>query len=136
MNAPQPSLDAVFDLLVNPHRRYVLYSLAEADDELVLKLENIADQAVAWEREWDTSESSETTDRQKQIHIDLHHNHLSRLADTGVIDYDGYIETIRNSDTPSLEVWAEKEGHELSRFRALFGLEDTDGRDPSLTVEM
>lgn len=131
MNASHLSLDTVFDLLANRRRRYVLYYLAAAEDEQVLKLEDIAGQVEAWEREWDTAETPETTDRQERIRIDLHHNHLPRLAAAGLIDYDGRTETIRNWDTPSVERWAENEEQELPRLRALFGRGGTDRRDPS-----
>lgn len=120
MNQPEPSLDTVFDLLANRRRRYVLYCLADGDEETVLKVEEIAAQIASWEREWNATASEDAAAR-RTVRIDLHHNHLPRLDDAGLIEYDARTETIRSWVTPTLEQWVRDGDPELSRLRALFG---------------
>ncbi|WP_276278901.1 DUF7344 domain-containing protein [Halorussus caseinilyticus] len=72
--------ETAFDLLSNEHRRLVVAALDETGPvsrrqlttELLARLE--------------TGDSDRTTRR--QLRIALHHNHLPRLADAGVVKYD------------------------------------------------
>lgn len=74
MTSSQPSLDTVFDLLADQHRRYGLYYLAdtEADDETALDVAEIAAQPVEWDQTWDLLDHAETTDRQEHVRINLY----------------------------------------------------------------
>ncbi|WP_224447829.1 DUF7344 domain-containing protein [Haloprofundus salilacus] len=77
-------LDAVFRVLENPRRRYVLYHLQTC--RYPATLSEVAEQVALWE----TRETPETLPEEtlEQIHADLHHSHLPKLADAGIVDYD------------------------------------------------
>lgn len=113
------SLDRIFGLLANRRRRYVLYSLNEAEDT-VLELDDVAARLAEWERRWNGRDDGEDFDQLERIRITLHHNHLPRLADAGLIDYDARHGTVRNWEEPSLERWAKNDQHELPHLRAVF----------------
>lgn len=118
MGANQQSLEQLLKLLANRRRRYVLYYLDEVETAVVT-LDQLADQLVEWEREWDRYEGTTQTHREC-VRIALHHNHLPRLADANLIDYDARTETVRNWEEPSLVQWARNDLDELPRLRALF----------------
>lgn len=125
MNESRPSLDAVFDALASRRRRYVLYYLDEVEAESVLAVEDIAERVARWEREWDGAERG-SADERRAVRIDLHHNHLPRLADVGLLDYDARTETVRTWETPAIERWVPSDGEELPRLRSLFGAGDPE----------
>ena len=76
-------MDTAYSLLGESQRRYLLYLLTDNShgniDELSLQI-------AAWEH--DESISSVSEDMRQQIYIGLVHNHLPRLADHGIVDYD------------------------------------------------
>ena len=124
MSPTRPSLDTVFELLAERRRRFVLYCLAEAGENRVLTLDDVVDQVTEWEREWNADRGSDSPDRRERVRIDLHHDHIPRLADAGLVDYDARTGTIRNWDAPSLDRWVPAESEELPHLRALFGVGD------------
>lgn len=78
-----PDLDTVFDLLSKPRCRYILYYFLENQHTNV---EMLGEQIAAWER---GSESQSVADSGHQrITISLLHNHLPRLADHGIVEFD------------------------------------------------
>lgn len=117
MGANQPSLGRLLELLANRRRRYVLYYLDEVETAAVT-LDELADQLIEWERDWNGYEGPTAT-RREDVRIELHHNHLPRLADAALIDYDARTETVRNWEEPSLVRWAQDDLDELPRLRAL-----------------
>ena len=123
MTSGFPSLDAVFELLSSHRRRYALYCLTETEAESVLTLDAVTDRVVAWEREWGDGRLGET-DGRDAVRIDLHHNHLPRLADTGFVEYDARTETIRNWNRLPICDWVREERDERRRLRALFGIDE------------
>ncbi|MEA1930179.1 DUF7344 domain-containing protein [Halohasta litorea] len=75
-------LDETFDVLTHPYRRYVLYYLrtqAEAVDITTLSA------MLANELEGPSATAGEKTP--KDIEIALHHIHLPKLADVGLITF-------------------------------------------------
>lgn len=118
METKQPSLAHLLELLANRRRRYALYYLDEVETTVVT-LDELTDQLVEWEHEWDGYEDSMDTHRES-VRIALHHNHLPRLADAALIDYDDRTEIVRNWGEPSLIQWAQNDLDELPRLRALF----------------
>lgn len=126
MTAPQ-SLDALFGLLANRRRRYVLYCLSDAGDT-DLSTDRVAEAVLEREREWDAAPSTAGRDREDAIRTELHHEHLPHLADAGLIDYDPETRTVRNWDDPSFERWVGDESNELSRLRSLFDVGDAADR--------
>jgi hypothetical protein len=76
------SIEERFTLLADPHRRVVIGRLDEVPGGLTI--ESLADHV--------TSELADgtlgTDDRRRRVLLSLHHNHLPRLADHGVLQYD------------------------------------------------
>lgn len=78
------SQDAVFDILSNPRRRYVLYYLRQESEPI--ELTTLAEHVAAWENETDV-ESLEDQER-KRVYVSLYQTHVPKLADAGLVDYD------------------------------------------------
>lgn len=101
------SLDTAFDLLRAPRRRYLLYYLYEIGGEVV-DTDDAIDAVCAYE--------ARGTDRdgfppREDVLIDLHHDHVPRLADAGVVEYDRRQGTIRFRGSAPLEEWLEHARH-------------------------
>ncbi|WP_224270174.1 DUF7344 domain-containing protein [Haloprofundus salinisoli] len=77
-------LDAVFKVLCDPRRRYVLYHLQTCRYPATLL--EVAEQVAAWEYKCNPEQIPEETI--EQIRADLHHSHLPKLADAAIVDYD------------------------------------------------
>ncbi|ELZ03332.1 DUF7344 domain-containing protein [Natrialba aegyptia] len=76
-------MEAACDLLSKTERRYLLYQLA---DDRRTTLDDLLTQIVAWKR----GETVDTVDgdTRRQLYVSLVHNHLPRLADYDIIEYD------------------------------------------------
>lgn len=77
------SLSERFSLLADPHRRAVLERLDRTAGGVAV--ETLATRVAA-----DLSDSAETVDdeRRRRVLLALHHNHLPKLADHGLLEYD------------------------------------------------
>jgi len=84
--------DELFDLLSNARRRRVLAVLHRADGDAAT-LEELAERVVA------PNADDGSGDREAAA-ISLHHVHLPKLADCGVIEYDARNETVRYRGRP------------------------------------
>jgi len=98
---PAISIDRAFELLSREHRRRVLYYLM--DNEGAASIDDIAEHAAG-----------ASDDAADAAAVGLHHTHLPRLADAGVIDYDRDTERVSlaaNADRlgPYLELAAREE---------------------------
>ena len=111
------SIDRMFALLSNRRRRYVFYCLNSAN--AVVELDDLVDQIVEWEREWDGETDEAPSRHRENVGITLHHNHLPRLADTPLIDYDARSRTVRCRNS-SFEDWIADDHPESERLGALF----------------
>lgn len=78
------SLDVLFEVLADRRRRYVLYHLQTASDDVV-GFDEVVTQIANWETPLGTEP---TNDHREEIEIALHRNHLAKLEDRGIIDYD------------------------------------------------
>ncbi|WP_132060390.1 DUF7344 domain-containing protein [Halorussus amylolyticus] len=76
--------DRVFDLLADAERRRALSALRSADGSV--QLGDLAAETVA--RDECTDPSTVTADERERTAAALHHKHLPRLADSGVVCYD------------------------------------------------
>lgn len=76
-------MEAACSLLAESERRYLLYQLAEHRDA---NLEDVVTQIAAWKLEVHPSEIDKGT--RQQVYVSLVHNHLPRLEDYGIIEYD------------------------------------------------
>lgn len=78
------SLDGVFGALAHQHRRYALVVLA--DHETRLTLLDLANEIMAREHVRAIDDLSE--EMVENIHLDLYHRHVPKLADVGLVEYD------------------------------------------------
>lgn len=76
--------DVLFELLSHPYRRFVLQYLDDAGD--VPTVREVATELGAWQTEFPVAERSATG--VEAIEVDLHHQHLPKLAAADVIEYD------------------------------------------------
>lgn len=122
------TLDHLFRLLADRHRRYTLYYLNTTEFDVVT-LDEVADYAAERDQK-DTEEQERMNDTlHERIRMYLHHNHLPKLAEAGLIDYDTRNQTIRNWSEPSLMEWTQYNQNELPLLRSLFCTSATDGKD-------
>lgn len=82
-------LDPVFAALGHPRRRYLCYTLLE---DTQWTLEELARKVAAWET--DVPEHAVTPSQQDRAYVSLHHAHVPKLVDEGVISFDEDTETI------------------------------------------
>lgn len=73
------SKDDLFGLLADHRRRSVLRCLAAREGSEPIGIGTLTDRV---------STEGTTDDTDERIRIQLHHNHLPRLADHGIIEYD------------------------------------------------
>jgi hypothetical protein len=91
------SLDSVFELLANHHRRHALVYLAGMNDETA-SVSEVLDYVVAR-----NADSVEDLHEAEDVASALHHVHLPKLEAAGVVDYDVRSDTIRYHGQPLLE---------------------------------
>lgn len=124
MSAPTPhQLDTLFRVLADNRRRYVLYCFEETD-QTVVSLTDLAEQLVTWERQWDDTTDRSESKHRKRIRIALHHDHLPRLADANLIEYDARSEMVRQWNTDALDRCVEANADELTRLFDVFNLSE------------
>lgn len=86
------SIDDLFDAMANRRTRYTLSHLESIPVDVV-ELDDLVDAVVAWEVEAGLAVDSE--EHRRCVAIALHHNHLPKLAESAVIDYDPRSKTVR-----------------------------------------
>ncbi|WP_135854769.1 DUF7344 domain-containing protein [Halorussus salinus] len=92
-------LNRTFDLLSNPRRRYVLYYLVNRSDPV--EIETLASELATWEA-GDTA-TSVTDETVRSIQIALHHVHVPKLEDAGVVAVNSESRTVELRDTDGLD---------------------------------
>lgn len=90
----QLSDDKVFHLLQNRRRRNVIRYLSDAEGTVSMR--DIAEQVAAWEH--DTSVAQLSSDERQRVYIPLYQNHLPKLDEEGVIEYDQSRGTVKRTD--------------------------------------
>lgn len=88
-----------FGLLSDRRRRYVLRSLIETTDG-VAEFDHLVDRVVELER---AANDDPPEDHRQRVAIALHHVHLPRLIETGVVEYDWRNETVRYEGDDGIE---------------------------------
>lgn len=87
---PAESVDDALSLLADRRRRYALYHLrdraATTDREATVSLQGLARRVAAVERGTDPEQVLE--DEFERVYLGLQHNHVPRLEDAGVVEYD------------------------------------------------
>ncbi|USZ70219.1 DUF7344 domain-containing protein [Natronosalvus halobius] len=76
-----PSVEPLFEALSDARRRYVMSLLLSRPQ---VSVEELCDEVVAWER----TGAEGAVVRESVITISLVHNHLPKLDDLGLVDYD------------------------------------------------
>lgn len=79
------SKDDAFHLLQNARRRAVLRYMLEQDEQDRFVMRDIAEAVAAWEH--DTTVRQLSSDERQRVYIALYQNHLPKLAEMGVIEY-------------------------------------------------
>jgi hypothetical protein len=85
------AVDEVFEALDHTRRRYLLYSLHEADAPQPLP--DVAHQIAAWERDELDTEVSDTSRR--DVATSLFHVHIPKLVSLGIVEFDKGAKLIR-----------------------------------------
>lgn len=91
----------LFDALADERRRVVLDCLAGADAPMAV--EDLARQ-VAARRRWGeepAGRSDPPADAVHRVHVSLHHAHLPKLDDAGLVEYDPDEQVVRAAADPS-----------------------------------
>lgn len=88
--APSIPPARVFDILADPRRRAALGHIRDVPEQVV-ELSDL----VTCLAESESDGDEDLAERRRRIMIDFHHNHLPKLVECGVIDYDERHETIR-----------------------------------------
>ena len=101
------TLDTVFDLLRVSRRRYILYYLYDIESKVV-DVDEAIDAVCAYEAR---GTGRDGFPPREEVLIDLHHDHIPRLDDAGIIEYDRRQGTIRFRGSDSLEEWLEHARH-------------------------
>lgn len=83
------TLERIFDVLSDPRRRALLHALREVE---TTTLETVADELVGAERNHPIG--IEQTENAERLEMALHHTHLPKMAEAGVIIYDPQTRTI------------------------------------------
>ncbi|MDS0300441.1 helix-turn-helix domain-containing protein [Halogeometricum sp. S1BR25-6] len=78
------SKDELFRILSNSRRRYIIYYLHEAGDEMSLK--QLAARIAAVEN--GTSVEDVTDEERQRVYISLYQTHLPKLEEAGIVSYD------------------------------------------------
>ncbi|SEV79906.1 DUF7344 domain-containing protein [Natrinema salifodinae] len=76
-------MEAACSLLAESERRFLLYQLA---DDRTVNLEDVITQVAAWEL--DAHPEAIDKETRQRVYVSLVHNHLPRLADYDIIEYD------------------------------------------------
>lgn len=106
-NDDQPSGDELcdtecLDLLGSKRRQTVLEQLVDGDD----RTQSLGSLATAVAQSEQGSElGAVPTER---VRISLHHAHLPKLDDAGVVDYDSHEQTVEYLGSPPLERWLDQ----------------------------
>lgn len=94
-------LNHVFKALSHPRRRYLLYTLIQNGNEE--RLTDLAAKIAAWEADIPVDEVADA--ERDRVYVSLYHNHIPKLAENDILDYDEGDETIvRATNTEQVEV--------------------------------
>ena len=91
------SLDDVFELLSYRRRRLALYHLVDAENPVDF------DELVSQVVDWETGSLTPPRDHERTVSTALHHRHLPRLAEAGVVEYDAVAGDVYYWPSPRLE---------------------------------
>lgn len=99
------SLDTVLELAANRRRRFALYVLVDATDDLS-DFETLIEDVATLEAAH--AHTALTRERYRETAADLYHWHLPVLADVGVVDFDTRDGLVRYWPHHVLETWVDR----------------------------
>lgn len=103
-------MEDVFELLQNPVRRYVLYELHFSADAVV-SVESLAESV---------SRTADDDIDQERVEITLEHDHLPKLVELDLVEYDRASRKLWYRPRPALVEWLEHAAYkELPRSHPL-----------------
>lgn len=110
------AINELFEILRNKRRRRLCLYMRETDDE-IFPFDKLVDYLVRWE----SKKNPKSGERRDRIATTLHHIHLPKLADFGVIEYDKRSRAVRYEEFPmsNLDDWVEGTSESRSEIRAL-----------------
>lgn len=79
------STDDVFSILSNRRRRYTLYYLLQNGEDADMR--DVVEQVAVWESDAATAPEDLNSAERKRVYTALQQNHLPKMADIGVIEY-------------------------------------------------
>lgn len=91
LDASDLDANALFDVLSDPRRRFVVHRLQRATRPMALA--DLADELARWESESGSDGPSESA--VKSSYLSLFHVDVPKLAETGLIEYDAARRTAR-----------------------------------------
>ena len=92
-------LDELFEVLANGHRRRLLGYFDDTDDDVGAfsdLVEHVADESDAV-----------SNDDRERVAVNLHHNHVPKLEDANLVEYDPRSETVRYRGGSVVSDWIE-----------------------------
>jgi len=119
MNGPLLTVDTLFELLQHERRRYLLYCLDQNADEVV-SLDELTAMLLDWERQMDDGSRESIDGSERRVRTELHHNHLPKFEEAGLVEYDARSKTVRNSDGSLVASVLDEGKEEVPHLRALF----------------
>lgn len=96
---PELSLDAVLNILSQRERRSTLNYLVDSSEEVV-PIDEVVEQIVQAE-----SERIDKLPNRDHLELSLHHIHLPKLTEAGLLDYDSRSQQIRYKGNKQIERW-------------------------------
>lgn len=93
MSGSECDVDQVLELLGDPRRRFTLYYLLSNE---YTNVDSLSLQIAAWEQSETVASVGE--EGRQSVEISLYHNHLPRLADHDVVEFDSRNGDIVRSD--------------------------------------
>lgn len=99
---PELSLDATLEMLAHRERRYILSYLMNASDDIAT-IDEIVDHIVQSE----TERLNEVPNR-AHYEVALHHIHLPKLTEAGVLEYDSRSQQLRYWGDDLIEKWLDR----------------------------
>lgn len=92
-------LDEVFDALADSRRRHALSYLSEKTGDAATLSELVAE-VVARE-----SDRERDFEYYESVAIELHHRHLPKLEESGLVEYDERSQTVRYHERPRVQAY-------------------------------
>ena len=89
-------VERIFGALASKRRRYILYCLQDQEN---IQIGALATQLTAWEQ--GVPRNGVPPNTWQDVHANLVHTHLPKLADFGLIEYDQRSGAIRYTDAPT-----------------------------------